>query len=118
MGKWTGGKGIPLIIDAVGIPDLFPVFLRMASPAGRIGVAGVLESPVGACTAGSGEERALHLRVTAQQEQVSRGHFLVRRTDRWNLNFVSHRYPFEKSGRQWSSFRTIPSEVCKVILEF
>ncbi len=33
-------KRSSLIIDAVGIPDLFPVFLRMASPAGRIGLLG------------------------------------------------------------------------------
>ena len=45
MEKWTGGKGVPLIIDAVGIPDLFPVFLRMASPAGRIGLLGFSKAP-------------------------------------------------------------------------
>ncbi|MFG6139280.1 Zn-dependent oxidoreductase [Halomonas sp. B23F22_10] len=41
----TGGEGIPLIADAACVPALLPQMLRMASPAGRIGLLGFNPTP-------------------------------------------------------------------------
>lgn len=40
MAGLTGGEGIPLIADAACVPALLPQMLRIASPAGRIGLLG------------------------------------------------------------------------------
>jgi L-gulonate 5-dehydrogenase len=45
MLRWTGGDGVPLIVDAVCNPALFPSLLRMASPAGRVAHLGFSETP-------------------------------------------------------------------------
>lgn len=39
---WTNGEGVPLIADAACIPALLPEILRIACPAGRIGLLGLL----------------------------------------------------------------------------
>ncbi|MDN3525249.1 Zn-dependent oxidoreductase [Halomonas sabkhae] len=41
----TGGEGMPLIADAACVPALLPQMLRMASPAGRIGLLGFDPTP-------------------------------------------------------------------------
>ncbi|QJQ96016.1 MULTISPECIES: Zn-dependent oxidoreductase [Halomonadaceae] len=41
----TGGEGIPLIADAACVPALLPQMLRIASPAGRIGLLGFNPTP-------------------------------------------------------------------------
>ncbi|KQQ56942.1 alcohol dehydrogenase [Pseudomonas sp. Leaf127] len=40
MREATGGEGVPLIVDAACIPALMPQMVRLASPAGRIGLLG------------------------------------------------------------------------------
>ncbi len=40
MQALTGGEGVPLIVDAACIPALMPQMVRLASPAGRIGLLG------------------------------------------------------------------------------
>ncbi len=41
----TDGEGMPLIADAACVPALLPQMLRMASPAGRIGLLGFTPTP-------------------------------------------------------------------------
>ncbi|WP_249976456.1 Zn-dependent oxidoreductase [Vreelandella olivaria] len=41
----TGGQGVPLIADAACVPALLPQMLRLASPAGRIGLLGFSATP-------------------------------------------------------------------------
>ncbi|WP_462378787.1 Zn-dependent oxidoreductase [Pseudomonas sp. Marseille-QA0892] len=41
----TGGEGVPLIADAACVPALLPQMLRIASPAGRIGLLGFDVNP-------------------------------------------------------------------------
>ncbi|MEC9482005.1 MAG: Zn-dependent oxidoreductase [Halomonas sp.] len=45
MAERTGGEGVPLIADAACVPSLFPSIVRMASPAGRIGLLGFNATP-------------------------------------------------------------------------
>jgi L-gulonate 5-dehydrogenase len=42
--KWSEG-GVPLIVDAVCVPEIFPSLLRMAAPAGRIAHLSFAERP-------------------------------------------------------------------------
>lgn len=118
MEKWTGGKGVPLIIDAVGIPDLFPVFLRMASPAGRIGLLGFSKAP----------SELVQLEVVKKElsiygSRLNRNKFpeVISWFGEGSVEpelLVSHRYPFEKIREAMEFIQDNPSEVCKVILEF
>jgi L-gulonate 5-dehydrogenase len=41
----TQGEGVPLIVDAACIPALMPQMVRLASPAGRIGLLGFNATP-------------------------------------------------------------------------
>lgn len=43
--EWTNGEGVPLIADAACIPALLPEILRIACPAGRIGLLGFTTTP-------------------------------------------------------------------------
>lgn len=45
VSELTGGEGIPLIADAACAPALLPQILRLASPAGRIGLLGFNPTP-------------------------------------------------------------------------
>ena len=45
MREVTGGEGVPLIVDAACIPALMPRMVRLASPAGRIGLLGFSTTP-------------------------------------------------------------------------
>jgi L-gulonate 5-dehydrogenase len=45
MAELTGGEGVPLIADAACVPALLPQMLRIASPAGRIGLLGFNPTP-------------------------------------------------------------------------
>ncbi len=45
MAERTGGEGVPLIADAACVPALFPAIVRLASPAGRIGLLGFNATP-------------------------------------------------------------------------
>lgn len=45
MRELTHGEGVPLIVDAACIPALMPQMVRLASPAGRIGLLGFTATP-------------------------------------------------------------------------
>lgn len=45
VSEFTGGEGMPLIADAACVPALLPQILRLASPAGRIGLLGFSPTP-------------------------------------------------------------------------
>ncbi|GGY02779.1 Zn-dependent oxidoreductase [Litchfieldella qijiaojingensis] len=45
VSELTGGEGMPLIADAACVPALLPQMLRLASPAGRIGLLGFNPTP-------------------------------------------------------------------------
>lgn len=45
MREATGGEGVPLIVDAACHPALLPEIVRLASPAGRIGLLGFSATP-------------------------------------------------------------------------
>ncbi len=43
--EMTDGEGVPLIVDAAGIPGLVPEFLKLAAPAGSVCLLGFSPTP-------------------------------------------------------------------------
>jgi L-gulonate 5-dehydrogenase len=118
MAEWTGGAGVPLIIDAVGSPDLFPSLLRMASPAGRIGLLGFSKEPSSFV-----QLEAVKKELSIFGSRLNRNKFPE--VISWFSGglvkpelLVSHRFPFERVREAMKFIEENPSEVCKVILEF
>ncbi len=118
MAEWTGGAGVPLIIDAVGSPDLFPSLLRMGSPAGRIGLLGFSKEPSSFV-----QLEAVKKELSIFGSRLNRNKFPE--VISWFSDglvkpelLVSHRFPFEQVREAMKFIEENPSEVCKVILEF
>lgn len=115
---WTGGKGVPLIIDAIGSPDLFPSLLRMASPAGRIGLLGFSKEPSPFV-----QLEAVRKELSIFGSRLNRNKFpeVISWFEEGLVEpelLVSHRFPFVKAKEAMEFVQERPSEVCKVILEF
>jgi len=118
IGAWTGGKGVPLIIDAVGSPDLFPALLRMGSPAGRIGLLGFSKEPSPFV-----QLEAVRKELSIFGSRLNRNKFpeVISWFDDGLVEpelLVSHRFPFVQAKEAMEFIQERPSEVCKVILEF
>ena len=118
IGAWTGGKGVPLIIDAVGSPDLFPSLLRMASPAGRIGLLGFSKEPSPFV-----QLEAVRKELSIFGSRLNRNKFpeVISWFEEGLVEpelLVSHRFPFVQAKEAMEFIQEHPSEVCKVILEF
>lgn len=118
MDSWTHGEGVPLIIDAVCIPSLFSMFLRMASPAGRIVNLGF--------SAQAAELSSLEVtrkELTILGSRLNRGTFpqvidWFRRGIVEPELLISHRFPFERAQEAFDLLETNPVETCKVLLTF
>lgn len=118
VAAWTGGKGVPLIIDAVGSPDLFPSLLRMASPAGRIGLLGFSKEPSPFV-----QLEAVRKELSIFGSRLNRNKFpeVISWFEEGLVEpelLISHRFPFERAKEAMEFVQSHPSEVCKVILEF
>ena len=118
VASWTGGKGVPLIIDAVGSPDLFPSLLRMASPAGRIGLLGFSKEPSPFV-----QLEAVRKELSIFGSRLNRNKFpeVISWFEEGLVEpelLVSHRFPFVQAKEAMEFIQERPSEVCKVILEF
>ena len=118
VASWTGGKGVPLIIDAVGSPDLFPSLLRMASPAGRIGLLGFSKEPSPFV-----QLEAVRKELSIFGSRLNRNKFpeVISWFEEGLVEpelLVSHRFPFVQAKEAMGFIQERPSEVCKVILEF
>ena len=118
VAAWTGGKGVPLIIDAVGSPDLFPSLLRMASPTGRIGLLGFSKEPSPFV-----QLEAVRKELSIFGSRLNRNKFpeVISWFEEGLVEpelLISHRFPFERAKEAMEFVQSHPSEVCKVILEF
>jgi L-gulonate 5-dehydrogenase len=117
MADWTKGEGVPLIVDAVCIPSLFPSLLRMASPAGRVAHLGFSESPA----------PVVPLDITKKELSIM--------GSRLNCNMfpgviewfrkgidpgklISHTFPFTQVREAFRLIEEKPLETCKVLLTF
>ncbi|MDR1049393.1 MAG: Zn-dependent oxidoreductase [Synergistaceae bacterium] len=117
MTKWTGGQGVPLIVDAACVPELLPQLLRIASPAGRVTPLGFSERPseVPALEITKKELSIIGSRLNCNRfPQVIE--WFGRGLDPRKL--VSHSFPFENAREAFAFIEEKPLETCKVLLTF
>ncbi|MDR1622266.1 MAG: Zn-dependent oxidoreductase [Synergistaceae bacterium] len=116
MLKWTG-EGVPLIVDAVCIPALFPSLLRMASPAGRIAHLGFSERPA----------EIVPLEITKKELSIIGSRLnrnMFPRVIEWfgkgldPEKLISHKFPFTEARKALDLIEEKPLETCKVLLTF
>ena len=118
MRSWTRGEGVPLIIDAACIPSLFPIFLRMASPAGRIANLGFSSQ-----AADLSPLEVTKKELTILGSRLNCGMF-PRVIDWFKRGIVeperliSHRFHFERAREAFDFIQDNPMKVCKVLLTF
>jgi L-gulonate 5-dehydrogenase len=114
--KWSG-EGVPLIVDAVCVPEIFPSLLRMASPAGRIAHLSFSERPAAISS----------LEITKKELSILGSRLncnMFPRVIEWfgrgldPEKLVSHTFPFTQVRDAFALIEEKPLETCKVLLTF
>jgi L-gulonate 5-dehydrogenase len=114
--KWSA-EGVPLIVDAVCIPEIFPSLLRMASPAGRVAHLSFAERPAAVSP----------LEITKKELSIIGSRLscnMFPRVIEWfgrglePEKLISHSFPFTKVRDAFSLIEEKPLETCKVVLTF
>jgi L-gulonate 5-dehydrogenase len=114
--KWRP-EGVPLIVDAVCVPSLFPSLLKMASPAGRVGHLGFSETP----------SPIVPLDVTKKELSIIGSRLncnMFPRVIEWFQKglqpekLVSHSFPLARAEEAFRLIEENPTETCKVLLIF
>jgi L-gulonate 5-dehydrogenase len=115
--KWTDGAGVPLVVDAVCIPELFAQLLRVASPAGRVAHLSFAERPT---VISSLEVTKKELSIIGSRLNCN----MFPRVLEWfgkgldPEKLVSHKFPFTEAGAAFKLIEDKPLETCKVLLTF
>jgi L-gulonate 5-dehydrogenase len=110
-------EGVPLIVDAVCIPEMFPSLLRMASPAGRVAHLSFAERPA---TVSPLEITKKELSIIGSRLNCN----MFPRVIEWfgqgleSEKLVSHSFPFTQVRDAFSLIEEKPLETCKVVLTF
>jgi L-gulonate 5-dehydrogenase len=114
--KWSE-EGVPLIVDAACIPDIFPSILRMASPAGRIAHLSFAETPAVISP----------LEITKKELSIIGSRLncnMFPRVIEWFKRglepekLISHSFSFTQARDAFSLIEEKPLETCKVVLTF
>lgn len=114
--KWSE-EGVPLIVDAVCIPEIFPSLLRMASPAGRVAHLSFAEGPAAVSS----------LEITKKELSIMGSRLncgMFPRVIEWfgrglePEKLVSHVFPFTQVRDAFALIEEKPLETCKVVLTF
>ncbi len=114
----TNGLGVPVVIDAVGLPGLFQEALELACPAGRVGVLGFSKDP-----APVRQFEITRKELTVVGSRLNRNRFpevidwFTQEEVRPEL-FVSHRFHFSEVHQAMRLIEEKPRETCKVVLSF
>jgi L-gulonate 5-dehydrogenase len=117
MLQWTKGDGVPLIVDAVCLPQLFPSLLQMASAAGRVAHLGFSETPMS----------IVPLEITKKELSILGSRLncgMFPRVIEWfgkglpAEKLISHTFPFAKAAEAFRLIEEKPLETCKVVLTF
>ncbi|GHS97908.1 putative zinc-type alcohol dehydrogenase-like protein YjmD [Synergistales bacterium] len=117
MNKWTDGVGVPLVIDAVCIPELFAQLLRIASPAGRVAHLSFSEKPT---MISSLEVTKKELAIIGSRLNCN----MFPRVIDWfgkglePEKLVSHKFSFTEVVAAFRLIEEKPLETCKVLLTF
>lgn len=116
--EWTEGLGVPVVIDAVGLPGLFQEALELACPTGRIGVLGFSKDP-----APIQQFEVTRKELTIVGSRLNRNKFpeviewFSKEEVRPEL-LVSHRFHFTEVLEAMRLIEEKPHETCKVVLSF
>ena len=114
--KWSE-EGVPLIVDAVCIPEIFPSLLRMASPAGRVAHLSFAKGPAAVSS----------LEITKKELSIMGSRLncgMFPRVIEWfgrglePEKLVSHVFPFTQVSDAFALIEEKPLETCKVVLTF
>jgi L-gulonate 5-dehydrogenase len=114
--KWCE-EGVPLIVDAGCIPEIFPSLLRMASPAGRVAHLSFAERPAAISS----------LEITRKELSIVGSRLncgMFPRVIEWFKQgldpekLISHTFSFTQVRDAFSLIEEKPLETCKVMLTF
>lgn len=113
----TAGEGIPLIADAAGVPALVPQMLRLASPAGRIGLLGFSSTPSDVM-----QSEVIKKELTLVGSRLNRGKFpevinLMASGRLKPLSLVSHRVPLADMPDAIGLMEHHPEKTRKVLIQ-
>lgn len=115
---FTDGEGADVIVEGVGLPELFDLAVEIAAPTGRVVVLGFNPDPA----------RIAELPVTKKELEIigSRLHtnrfpqvvdwYRRRAVDPRKL--ISHVFACEEVGHALQLFANSPEETCKIVLRF
>ncbi|MEA3250810.1 MAG: Zn-dependent oxidoreductase [Pseudomonadota bacterium] len=117
LAERTGGEGIALIADAACVPALFPSLVRMASPAGRIGLLGFNATPSDLV-----QLEVIKKELTIVGSRLNNRKFpeVIEMLASGRLDataLVSHRLPFAEMGEAIQLIDHHPERVRKVLIE-
>lgn len=116
--EWTDGLGVPVVIDAVGLPGLFQEALELACPAGRVGVLGFSKD-----AAPVQQFEITRKELTIVGSRLNRNRFpevidwFAKEEVRPEL-LVSHRFRFSEVHQAMRLIEETPQDTCKVVLSF
>lgn len=115
---FTDGEGADVVVEGVGLPELFGLAVEIAAPAGRVVMLGFSPDPAGIA----------ELPVTKKELEIigSRLHTnrfpqvidWYRRRAVEPRKLISHVFACEEVGRALQLFATAPEETCKIVLRF
>ncbi len=118
IGTETGGEGIPVVIEAVGLPALFEEAVRVASPAGRVITLGFDTRP----------SRIPMVEITRKELDVRGSRLYAHRFPEvveWFESgtvdpapLITHEFAFEDIGAALRMIEEHPEQTCKVVLRF
>ncbi|MDR5900998.1 NAD(P)-dependent alcohol dehydrogenase [Halomonas icarae] len=119
--KLTGGRGVDVSIEALGLQQTFEQALRVIKPGGTLSSLGVysedLTIPLDAFSAGLGDHRIVTSLCPGGKERMRR---LMQIIDSGRLDLgpmVTHRYPLEKIVDAYDLFSHQRDGVLKIALE-
>lgn len=117
ISELTSAEGVPLIADAACIPALLPQILRIASPAGRIGLLGLTATPSELV-----QMEVIKKELTLVGSRLSNGRFpdVLDMIASGQLNpsaMVSHRIPLNSICEAISLIEDHPDQTRKVLVE-
>lgn len=118
LAAFTGGEGIPVVVDTVCIPSSFEQSVQLASPAGRVVVIGLKNQPSRITMADITKKE-----LTIVGSRLNCGCFdeVIEGLEDGTLHaeeFVTHVFPYYEVEKAFQMIREHPQEVLKAVITF
>lgn len=118
VNEFTGGEGMPVVIDAACTLESFPLALDLASPAGRVVILGLLAAPSAVASVAITKKeldvvgsRLNNRRFPEVIDSMERGLYTPER-------LRTHSFPFTEAQKAFDLILNHPDQVRKIILMF